>query len=128
MHDVAELISSAFSTVVLVFLAVGLHYRHRRRVHIPIMLGCFAVDLANVVYIEVRRGAGGKGGTTLGTAGEWGLQFHIAVSVLTLLGYAVALYTGIRLWRAHGGRRLHRANAAAFLMARVLNYVTSFYV
>lgn len=122
------MVSSWVSTGVLVLLATGLVHRHRPKVHVPIMLSCFVVDLANVVYIEVRRGAVAQTVGMLTQGGRWVLGFHIAVSVLSLVGYMVAAVTGFRLLKRGRGRRAHRANAVAFLILRVLNYITSFEV
>src|SRR5262249_8104254 len=122
------LISSLVSTGVMLLLAYGIHRRHTMRVHVPVMLTAFAVDLANVIYIELRRGAVAKAFTTATTGGEWILKFHITVSVLAILGYFLALFTGLRLLTSGRGRRLHRANAVVFILDRVLNYISSFYV
>lgn len=112
------------NSVVLVAIAIGVHYRHRRRIHIPIMISCFVVDLSNLLVIELTRGAIEK---TLQTD-DWLLVFHVAVSVTFLLGYVIAVITGTRLHRTGRGRPIHRGNAAVFLLARVLNYITSFFV
>lgn len=128
MQDLPETISSWVSTGVMVMILVGLRYRHRPRVHVPIMLGCFIIDVANVVFIEVRRGAVEQAVTVFTGGGRWVLGFHIAVSVLSIFGYVIALVTGLLLLKRGKARRVHRANAAAFLILRVLNYVTSFQV
>ena len=92
------------------------------------MFTCFGIDVANVVYIEVRRGAVETAVRSFTGAAELVLRFHILVSVLTVLCYLVAAATGLRLLYRGEGRRFHRANAVVFILARTANYVTSFYV
>ena len=128
MDEIATRISSWLSVGVLVLLAFGIYHRHRPSLHIPTMLACFAIDVGNVIYIEVRRGAVEKTISTAGTAGEWILKLHILVSVLSIVGYLVAVITGVRLLRKGRGRLAHRLNAVIFLSLRVTNYLTSFYV
>jgi len=50
------------------------------------------------------------------------------VSVLCILGYMVALGTGLRLLRRGKGRRAHRVNALVFIITRLSSYVTSFWM
>ncbi len=126
--DIGTRISSGVSMGVLLLLAFGIYHRHRPRVHIPVMLVSFVIDLANVILIEVRRGAVEKAISTASAPGEWILKLHIAVSVLSLAGYVSAIITGLRLLRKNQGRHVHRVNAAAFIFLRVMNYLTSFYV
>jgi hypothetical protein len=126
--DLPAIVSTWVSTAVMALLALGIYRRHTPRVHVPIMLVCFVLDLANVVFIEIGRGAVEHALSTARSGGEWILKFHIAVSILSLLGYGVALATGLRLLRTGRGRVLHRSNAVLFLLFRVLNYVTSFFV
>jgi formate-dependent nitrite reductase membrane component NrfD len=126
--DLGSSISSWVSTGTLVLLAYGLVHRHRPRIHIPVMVSAFAIDVANVIFIEVRRSAVEKALQSVTTGGDWLLKFHIAVSLLSVAGYLVALFTGLRLYRRGEGRQIHRANAIVFIVNRVLNYLTSFYV
>lgn len=116
------------SAGVLVLIAIGLLFRHRREIHIPLMLSSLAVDLGNVVTIELRRAAVEKAARAMASQGEWLIKFHVAVSLVALIGYGVALITGLRIWKGKGGRRVHRLNMAVFLAARVLNFLTGFCV
>ncbi len=128
MQDWRFILSSGVSTLVLALVGYGLHRRHERRVHIPIMLTCFALDVANVLFIEVGRGAVAKALDTATRGGEWLLKVHIAFSVMSLLGYIVAAITGMKLRKGIDVRKIHRWNGAIFLLNRVSNYVTSFMV
>ncbi|HLU50147.1 MAG TPA: hypothetical protein VK116_18750, partial [Planctomycetota bacterium] len=56
------------------------------------------------------------------------LFVHIIASILTIVGYVVATWSGFRLHRRGIGRRLHRANAWAFVVVRLVTYSTSFFV
>jgi hypothetical protein len=131
--DLAVLAKS-LNTAMLLVLAFGLWKRHTPRVHIPAMLIAFVVDLGNVVVVELAarrsKGVGAveqatqavlQGGSTLS-------QVHIAASALTIAGYFVAAITGTLLYRRGRARRVHKANAAAFIVMRLLSYVTSFWM
>ena len=125
--------SKTLNTAMVAVLALGLYHRHRPRFHIPLMLTAFAVDLGNVLMIEVfarRRGKGAveQGLDSLSGGGSTLLRVHIAVSVLCILGYFVAVATGIRLYRRGEWRRAHKANAAVFILTRLSSYVTSFWM
>jgi formate-dependent nitrite reductase membrane component NrfD len=117
------------NAAVLALIAFGLYHRHRRRIHVPVMLTCLVVDVVNVIRIELGRKAVEKALETATTSGEWLLKFHILVSTLCVVGYLVAAFTGWKL--LHGlerYRRVHRGNMVFFLFTRVLNFLTSFYV
>ena len=47
----------SISTIVLLILAAGILLRRHRRIHIPIMITAFSLDLASVLAIEINRGA-----------------------------------------------------------------------
>lgn len=122
------------NVVGLIIIAAGLAYRFRPRVHIPVMLTAFALDVANVLLVEIyARKTAGRGAVEQGvsafTGGGTALQqFHIVVSVLCILGYVVAAVTGTRLYRRGAGRRIHRANAVVFIVTRLSSFVTSFWM
>lgn len=119
-----------FSTLVLVIIGLGVAFRKRATIHIPLMASAFVLDLALLLYIEFTRHAVEKLGETLQTATPDGLlYFHVSVSALTLVLYIVQIMTGIRLFK--GGLpnpALHRNYGMLFLTCRLLNYVTSFFV
>ncbi|HVR74899.1 MAG TPA: hypothetical protein VMT52_11225 [Planctomycetota bacterium] len=135
--ETLSIVAKVLNTLIaLIVLPIGLAYRRRPGVHIPIMLSAFAVDVVNVILVEVvaRMHSSGAGAVEQGvrafTGGEASFiqQFHIAVSVLCILGYVVAVVTGLKLHRRGILRRTHRANAAVFLLTRLLSYVTSFWM
>ena len=105
LNELLTLLSRAVSMLVVLLLAYGLWNRRRPKVHIPVMVICFVVDVINVLVIEISRLATGREGAvsisvhSLFGNGHWLLNFHIAVSVLILLCYATALISGTRLYR-----------------------------
>jgi len=136
LDEMLPTVAKAANTAMLLVLAVGIWYRRRPAVHIPLMLVAFAVDLANVLVVEYvarRQNSQGKGAVEQAadalTQGASALALvHIAVSVLCMLGYVVALFTGIRLYRHGRGRRAHQVNAGIFIVTRLTSYVTSFWM
>ncbi|MEM7233106.1 MAG: DUF420 domain-containing protein [Planctomycetota bacterium] len=132
---VTEIISLVASSIVVVFLAIGIAKRRRRDLHVRIMVSCFVVDVLNVVLIEASLHFGGETGAVKKsidslTSGELSiLVVHIVASVLSLVGYGVATWTGRRILAGdESARKLHKINAAIFVLARLVNYVTSFSV
>lgn len=125
-------LSKVANTATLLGVLHGLWNRRRPRRHIPVMLGCFAVDLANVLVVEFSARSRGKGAIEKGMEAfgseDYLLVLHIVVSVLMLAGYVVAVFTGVRLYGKGKGRRVHLANAVVFLVMRLANYVTAFLV
>ncbi|MEK7470209.1 MAG: hypothetical protein AAB074_22800 [Planctomycetota bacterium] len=113
-----------YSTVVLALIAAGLAFRRRRRIHIPIMLGAFALDLGSVVYLQVQRNAVQKAAAEPTTI----LMVHIAFALSALLLYTAMTVTGTKLARRGTGRPMHRGLACVFLVCRVSTWGTSFFV
>jgi len=112
------------SVGVCLLIVIGVVNRRRRRVHIPLMLSAFLIDLGIVLYLEIRRGVvesiPGRPMTPL-------LIFHLCLSVTVLVLYGVQIYTGIQ--NAKGRRsRWHRRAAMMFLFTRFGNLVTSFMI
>ncbi len=127
------IILQVLNTAMLFVIAYGIAQRRRPRVHMPVMGGAFLGDVILVGLIESRARGDGKGAVEQGVdafseGGEWIEQFHIIVSVLCILGYVVALVTGLRLQRSGRGRKLHRWNAGIFIVTRLSSYVTSYWM
>ena len=53
------------------------------------------------------------------------LNFHILVSVISIVCYIIAIRTGRRLFRTGEGRSAHRKNAMVFVAVRLASFVTS---
>ena len=112
------------SAFVCVLIVVGLFNRRRRRVHIPLMLSAFAIDLGIVLYLEIRRGViesiPHRPMTPL-------LFIHILISVAVLVLYGIQVYSGIQ--NAKGRRSaLHPKTAKVFVVLRFANLVTSWMI
>lgn len=110
------------SVLVCVLLVVGVLNRRNRRIHIPLMLSCFLIDLGMVLYLEIRRGVvesiPGRPMTPL-------LIIHIIISTVVLVLYASQIYTGLQ--NAKGRRSAwHRRIGVTFLFLRFGNLITSF--
>ena len=113
------------STVVLVLIALGLKYRKVNRIHIPLMLSAFAIDLGMVVWLEFNRLAVEK--VVGGVSGL--LLFHVIVSIGVVILYVALISTGMKLFKKVTlSPALHRNLAVAFVIGRLINYVTSFFV
>lgn len=113
------------SLVALLLVALGLALRRRAKLHMALMTAAFLVDLALLLYVEFTRQAVEKalsGGDAL-------LYFHIAVSLGVLVLYVLQIRLGLRLYRGQPIVRVrHRQLGVVFVVLRLLNFVTSFYV
>ena len=112
------------SIFVCVMLATGVLFRRRRRVHIPLMLTAFAIDLGIVLYLEIARhvieSLVDRPMTVL-------LVVHILLSVLVLVLYVVQVVTGIK--KARGKPvAAHLKVAVVFMICRFGNLATSMMV
>ncbi len=113
------------STLVLVLIFFGVKNHRNRKVHIPIMGLAFLTDLGLVLYIELNRGAVEQ--TIAGVEGL--LLFHIIVSVLVLALYIALIVLGLQWVKKVPNVGLwHRRLAYFFVIGRLTNYVTSFYI
>lgn len=113
----------AISIFVFLMLLVGYAYRRRRKIHVPLMLSAFAIDMGLVAYIELNRKAIAQATSSPGPL----MTFHIIMSVIVVLLYFWQIYTGIGKLR---GKRnaSHPYTGIVFLLMRFGNLVTSFIV
>jgi len=111
------------SIAVFAALLVGYANRRRPRVHIPLMLAAFAVDIAMVLYIELTRGAIDQARAKMGPT----MIVHITFSALCLVLYVLQIATGIKKVRRRP-TRWHGAAGPALLLARLGNLITTFLV
>jgi len=120
----------AISTVILLILAFGLYKRHQPRVHIPVMLTAFGLDVGLVLYIELTRHAiqTAADSVTAPMAHPL-LLFHIAVSLTTIILYVLLSKSGSEVYRGQTDKlKSHRNMAAVFIICRLTNYATSFFI
>ena len=114
-----------YNGLILVLIFVGVSLRKDRKIHVPIMITSFVLDMVSVVYLEMNRQVVHEAFTHLS---ERIMQIHLFFAVGTLLGYAVALYTGRKLLKGATIFWVHRLNAVCFLFCRTGIFVTSFLV
>jgi uncharacterized membrane protein YozB (DUF420 family) len=112
------------SALVCLVLVIGVLYRRRKRIHVPLMLTAMAIDVGMVLYLEIRRGVvesiPKRPMTPL-------LAVHVTISVLVLILYGVQVVTGYR--NAKGRRSSwHPQIAALLLPLRFANLITSFMI
>lgn len=113
------------STLVVFLLVAGILLRRRRKIHVPVMITAFGLDLVSVLLIEITRGAVEKAISRPPPL----LLFHVTVSVLALLFYIVMFLLGERVRKgADELRPWHRRVAWMFGTCRVANYVTSWMI
>jgi hypothetical protein len=113
------------STLVLVLIFIGLWKRKVNRIHIPAMLAAFVIDLGMVLWLELNRLAVEQ--VIEGVSGL--LAFHVTVSIIVMLLYIALIISGYKIWKGERALfNLHRYMAAIFIIGRLINYVTAFYV
>jgi uncharacterized membrane protein YozB (DUF420 family) len=114
------------STLVLVLIGVALYRRHNPKLHATLMRVAFLIDLGLVLYLELTRQAVE---TAIAGGAGWLLPFHVTVSVLAALGWAAQLWLGLRLLRGDTVLRVRHIQVGVFfLVMRLANYITSFFV
>ena len=94
------------------------------------MGAAFCVDFALLLYIEFSRHAIAHVGRSMMTAQpDYLLYFHVAVSALTLVLYLVQIGSGIKLFKGwEPCRQFHQRAGMLFVVCRLLNYGTSFFI
>lgn len=112
----------SFFVCILIF--TGIYFRKNKKLHVPIMLTALGLDVAMVLYIELTRHAIK---TSLHPPHPF-VTFHVIISVIVMILYLVQVWSGIKLYRGDATRPLHRKIAALFIIFRLGNLLTSFYV
>ena len=110
------------SCAITAALLAGVAVRHRRRVHVPVMLGVIVADLVLLLVVETRARAVER--VVAGVpATVW---VHVAIAVSCLVAYGVAVTTGTLLLRGRESvRRVHRANAVVAVCLRLAVLATT---
>ena len=130
------IVALAINVLVVAGLAYGLSRRREPAIHMKVMTSCFVIDLLNVILVEVTArvtNEESQGAVEQGVRSFWNapvslLNFHILVSVISIVCYIIAIRTGRRLVRTGEGRGTHRKNALVFIIARLASFVTSIMV
>lgn len=118
------------STAILVIIAIGLWKRKDVKVHVPAMLMAFVADVALVLSIELNRQAIETVVVDVQAPQDHALLlFHVAVSLVTIILYAVLTVLGFKILKGERSLlKLHRNLGGVFLLCRLTNYVTSFMI
>lgn len=120
------------STLVLIILAIGLSNRHNRKIHIPLMMTAFIIDLSMVLIIEFQRHA--IENVIINRNGF--VWFHVTISTLVLVLYIVLGRTGSEMSKLAQGPilyeskliKIHKYASILFVICRLTNYVTSMFM
>ena len=112
------------STLVCFLIGFGLVHRKNRKVHVPLMVSAFVIDISLVLYIEFTR----KAVETALTPQHPLVVFHIVISVVVVLLYILQIGLGMNLLRFNRFRPMHRLVGFAFIVFRFGNFVTSFLI
>ncbi len=122
--------STLASLLITIAVLVGLALRHNRRLHPAIMSGCFAGDVALVLWLELTRGAVE---TAVGSMSAL-MVTHIALATVMLVLYVFMTVSGVKILKAGELasdpttlKRIsrHRIGAWIFVAVRVLVLVTA---
>lgn len=111
------------SIFVCALILVGVMVRKKKKIHIPIMITAFLIDLSLVLYIEITRDAIASAQAKMGPL----MIVHICLSVLALSLYIVQFITGIQNARGKYSA-WHRKIPMVFVGSRLGNLVTSFMI
>jgi hypothetical protein len=95
------------------------------RLHIIVMLSCFAGDLLLVLALVMMR----KALSQVSPGMHWTLKIHVPIAMATLIFYCFTMRTGYRLYkRDESARPLHRRLDKTLVVLRVLTLVSSLMV
>jgi hypothetical protein len=118
------------SFIITFVLIVGVFLSYNRKIHPPIMVGCFLADVGLVIWLEVTREA-----VETATGNMSALMVtHIALAMSMLVLYVLMLLSGLKLLRAPANsdslaiRRRHKFGAILFFVVRVAVLVTAMMV
>ena len=119
------MILKLISIGIVILLVYGITQRFRPKIHIPVMLIAFVLDVALVLYIELSRDATGQ---ALGWNDLPGImQIHIFLSTMTVVMYLVQIASGFIRWKK-GGMPYHKHTGIIFMLFRLGNLATSFMI
>jgi len=117
------------SSFVVVLISVGIMFRRKMEVHIPLMASAFVIDVALVLIIELQRHAVEKviGEVTAASPSAF-VIFHASISLLVILFYIALGITGSKTLKDRSKLAVHKKLAYIFIGLRLINYVTSFWM
>ncbi len=113
------------STFVIVLIAIGIAQRKNTKVHYPIMVTAFLLDLGMVLYIEITREAI----KTVGSSVSGFVWFHATISTIVLVLYIVQFCIGRSIMKGNVVKKsTHRNIGILFVVLRLTNYFTSMFM
>lgn len=116
------------STFSFILLIIGILYRKTPKIHIPLMVVAFLIDMALVLYIELNRSVM-KQIIHESPFSSLILNVHILFSVILLILFCLQIFIGIKtVYRREKYRYWHKYIGWSLLGFRVGNYVTSFLI
>ena len=115
------------STLIVGLFIFGFLNRKNRKIHIPAMGIAITWDILLVLQIELTRGAVNKAMKVDGNPGL--LNFHVAVTVLTVFLYVFMGRTGYLLKKGViQPKRSHKLVGCLTILCRLSTYITSFFI
>ncbi len=114
-----------YSGFVLLLILIGIAFRRKRKIHVPIMVTGLVLDLASVLYLEISRHVIME---AFERVPEFLMKIHLTLAVLTLSGWAIAFTTGILILSGKQIQKIHKINAAIFLISRTALFITTFWI
>lgn len=113
----------ALSVLAVLFIALALWFRSNNRIHIPLMLLAFAIDMGLLLHIETSRSAIEQVAGPMPAI----MVIHLFFSIGTVTLYPVQIIGGaVKFFR--GGVRFHLWTGLAFALFRLGNLITSFLI
>lgn len=125
---IPKLVFDVANVVIFAAILYGVALRRRRELHAKVMRGCFVADLLMVLVIEIQRGAVMQTVEQAQTLSKGLLSFHIFVSVSAMVLWVFQLVVGAKLLKGAPLLPRHRALAVGFLLCRLTNVATAFFV
>jgi hypothetical protein len=119
-----------YASALVVFIVIlGLLFRKKRSLHIPLMSSAFLIDLSLVLIIELQRQAI-ENVVVSKSPFVW---FHVTISVTVLVLYIVLAITGSKMSKIPQGPlianskliKIHKVSAVLFIILRLTNFFTS---
>jgi uncharacterized membrane protein YozB (DUF420 family) len=122
----------AVSTLAVALIALGWKFRRRAKPHMALMGAAFLVDFCLLLYIEITRHAINTLNTDIHSnpASHGLLFFHVSMSLVMLVLYIAQIASGIALYKTNSPakRRFHAVCGLLFVVCRLANYITSYFV
>lgn len=115
------------STLIVLLMLVGIHYRKIRSKHVKIMSTVIAWDILLILQIELSRSAIVK--ASKAASNEMLLNIHVLIAVSTVIAYGLMVQTGRKILKGENALLpRHKLTAIITVILRLLTYATSFFI